>query len=107
MTPPPQVSFFAYCMEAPLKSGFWYAMWGPQISFFAYYKGAPPPCQFLRLLYMEPIRGGGGVLDSTERPKLGVHGVKDTAKTNKDLGMSCYIQVKYSVFSIGSSFVTM
>ena len=24
---------------------------------------------------------------STERPKLGVSGVKDTAKTNKDLGM--------------------
>ena len=31
-------------------------------------------------------------------PKLGVPGVKDTAKTNKDLGMSCYIQVEYSVF---------
>ena len=26
-------------------------------------------------------------------PKLGVSGVKDTAKTNKDLGMSCYIQI--------------
>ena len=31
-------------------------------------------------------------------PKLGVSGVKDTAKTNKYLGMSCYIQVEYSVF---------
>ena len=31
-------------------------------------------------------------------PKLGPSGVKDTAKTNKDLGMSCYIQVEYSVF---------
>ena len=31
-------------------------------------------------------------------PKLGVSGVKDTAKTNKDLGMSRYIQVEYSVF---------
>ena len=31
-------------------------------------------------------------------PKLGVSGAKDTAKTNKDLGMSCYIQVEYSVF---------
>ena len=49
----------------------------------------------------------GGVHASTERPKLGVSGLKDTAKTNKDLGMSCYIQVKYSVFSIGSSLVTM
>ena len=38
------------------------------------------------------------VRDSTERPKLGVSGVKDTAKTNKDISMSCYIQVKYSVF---------
>ena len=25
-----------------------------------------------------------GVRDSTERPKIGVSGVKDTAKTNKD-----------------------
>ena len=39
-----------------------------------------------------------GVHDSTERPKFGVTGVEDTAKTNKDLGMSCYIQVEYSVF---------
>ena len=31
-------------------------------------------------------------------PKLGVSGVKDTAKINQDLGMSCYIQVEYSVF---------
>ena len=31
-------------------------------------------------------------------PKLDVSGLKDTAKTNKDLGMSCYIQVEYSVF---------
>ena len=31
-------------------------------------------------------------------PKLGVSGVKDTTKTNKDLGMSCDIQVEYSVF---------
>ena len=39
-----------------------------------------------------------GARDSTERPKLGISGVKDTAKTNKDLGMSCYIQIEYSVF---------
>ena len=26
--------------------------------------------------------------------------VKDTAKTNKDLGMSCSIQVEYSVFLV-------
>ena len=38
------------------------------------------------------------VRDSTERPILDVSGVKDTAKTNKDLGMPCYIQVGYSVF---------
>ena len=30
-------------------------------------------------------------------PKLGVSGVKDTAKTYKDLAMSCYIQAEYSV----------
>ena len=31
-------------------------------------------------------------------PKLGVSGVEGTAKTNKDLGMLCYIQVDDSVF---------
>ena len=31
-------------------------------------------------------------------PKLGVPSVKDTAKINKDLSMSCYIKVEYSVF---------
>ena len=31
-----------------------------------------------------------GVRDSTERPKLGVPGVKDTAKTNKDLHIYTY-----------------
>ena len=30
--------------------------------------------------------------------KLGASGVKDTAKTNKDLGMLCYIQVDYVIF---------
>ena len=44
--------------------------------------------------------------DSTEHRKLGVSRVKHTAKTNKDLGMSCYIQVEYT-FSIGSSLVTI
>ena len=39
-----------------------------------------------------------GVRHSTEIPKFGVSGVKNTAETNKDFGMSCYIQVKYSVF---------
>ena len=29
--------------------------------------------------------------------KLGVSGVKDTAKTIKDLSLSCYIQLEYSV----------
>ena len=31
-------------------------------------------------------------------PKISVFGVKNTTKTNKYLGMSCYIQVQYSVF---------
>ena len=31
-------------------------------------------------------------------PRLGVSGVKDTANTNKDLGMLCYIQVELRVF---------
>ena len=40
-----------------------------------------------------------GVRDSTERTKIvRVSGVKDTAKTNKDVAMPCYIQVEYSVF---------
>ena len=43
-----------------------------------------------------------GCATSPNVPKLGVSGVKDTAKTNKDLGMSCYIQVEYSIFSAGS-----
>ena len=36
--------------------------------------------------------------DSTKRPKIRRLCVNDTAKTNKDLDMSCYIQVEYSVF---------
>ena len=40
----------------------------------------------------------GGCETLPNVPKLGVSGVKDTIKTNKDLCMSCYIQVKYSVF---------
>ena len=40
----------------------------------------------------------GGCATPPNVPKLGVPGVKDAAKTNKDLGMSCYIQVEYSVF---------
>ena len=52
--------------------------------------------QKLKKQLKNPSRGG--VCDSTESPKFGVSGVKDTAKTNKDLGMSCYIQVEYSVF---------
>ena len=40
---------------------------------------------------------GGGCATPLNVPKLGVSGVKDTRKTNKDLGMSCYIQVEYSV----------
>ena len=39
--------------------------------------------------------------------KLGVSGVKETVKTNKDLGMSCYIQVEYVYVFIGTSLVTM
>ena len=44
------------------------------------------------------LNSSRGMRDSTERPKLGVSGAKDTAKTNKDLSMSYYIQVEYSVF---------
>ena len=40
----------------------------------------------------------GGCATPPNVPKLGVSGVKDTARTNKDLAMSCYIQVEYSVF---------
>ena len=46
----------------------------------------------------EKISSRGGCATPPNVPKLGVSGVKDTAKTNKDLGMSCYIQVEYSVF---------
>ena len=40
----------------------------------------------------------GGCATPPNVPKLGVSGVKDTPKTNKDLGMSRYIHVEYSVF---------
>ena len=40
------------------------------------------------------LKGGGGCATPTNIPKLGLSGVKDTAKTNKDLGMLCYIQVE-------------
>ena len=44
-----------------------------------------------------PQWGGGGATPSNV-PKLGVSGVKNTAKINKDLDMLCYIQVEYCVF---------
>ena len=37
----------------------------------------------------------GGCATPLNVPELGVSDVEDTAKTNKVLGMSCYIQVKY------------
>ena len=40
----------------------------------------------------------GGCATPLNVPKLSVSGVKDKAKTNKNVGMSCYIQVEYSVF---------
>ena len=40
----------------------------------------------------------GGCATPPNVPKLGISGVKDTTTTNKDLSMSCYIQVEYSVF---------
>ena len=40
----------------------------------------------------------GGCATPSNVPKFGVSGVKDTAKTNKDLGMPCGIQIEYSVF---------
>ena len=36
-------------------------------------------------------------------PKLRVSSVKNTAKIDKDLDMSYYIQVEYSIFSIRTS----
>ena len=39
----------------------------------------------------------GGYVTPPNVPKLGVSGVKDTAKTNKDCSMSCCILVEYSV----------
>ena len=36
----------------------------------------------------------GGCSTPPNVPKLGLSSVKDTAKTNKDLSMSCYIQVE-------------
>ena len=40
----------------------------------------------------------GGCATPPNVPKLTVSGVKLSAKTNKDLGMLCYIQVDDSVF---------
>ena len=51
--------------------------------------------QKLQIFFFNPQ---GGCATPPNVPKLGVPGVKDTAKTNKDLSMSCYIQVEYSVF---------
>ena len=53
------------------------------------------------------FKSSRGVRDTTKRPKLAVSGAEDTAKTNEDLGMLCYIQVEYSVFSAGSSLLNM
>ena len=39
----------------------------------------------------------GGCATPPNVPKLGVSGVEDTAKTNKDLGLLCYIQVNDNV----------
>ena len=40
----------------------------------------------------------GGCATPPNVPKLGVSGVKDTAKTNKECGMLCCILLEYSVF---------
>ena len=42
------------------------------------------------IFFLKSSRGGA---TPPNVPKLCVPGVKDTAKTNKDLGMSCYKQV--------------
>ena len=47
---------------------------------------------------LKKILRGGGCATPPNVPKLGVSGVKDTAKTNKDWGMSCCILLEYSVF---------
>ena len=69
---PPQISFFAYYIEAPsdqifrllcggppLVNFFAYCVGAPLYKFFAYYMGAPSD-QFLRLLH----GGGGGAIRS-------------------------------------------
>ena len=43
------------------------------------------------------INPQGGCTTPPNVPTLGVSSIQDTAKTNKDLGMLCYIQVEYSV----------
>ena len=40
----------------------------------------------------------GGCATPPNVPKLSVPGVKDTAKTNKDLGISCYIHLFFKYF---------
>ena len=40
----------------------------------------------------------GGCATPPNVPEPCISGVKDTAKNNKDICMSCYIQVEYSVF---------
>ena len=47
---------------------------------------------------IKQILRGGGFATPPNVPKLGVSTVKDTAKTNKDCGMSCCILLEYSVF---------
>ena len=50
----------------------------------------------------------GGCATLPNVPKLGVSGVKNTAKTNKVCGMSCCTLVEYSVFfPLEALFMTM
>ena len=49
-----------------------------------------------RQKFKKVLRGGGCEIPPNV-PKLGVSGVKNTAKINKVLDTLCYIQIEYSV----------
>ena len=56
-------------------------------------------CTLKKIKILKKIQNPqGGCMTPPNVLKLGISRVKDTAKTNKDLGMSCYIQVEYCVF---------
>ena len=54
----PQISFFSYNTEVPLRSVSLFTIWGPppQISFFACYRGATSDFSFFHKIYGDPLR---------------------------------------------------